>query len=96
MAIEVFSRPGDDQAYLAWLDAHPDGFVINTEPGGLGYARLHRAVCGTIRSSPPFIGPSYIKVCSASAEELDEWALQRRGTAARRCGAHQCWPPDTG
>src|SRR5450755_3737370 len=57
MTIKEFSRPGDS-AYLAWLDVHPDGYVINTEPGGRGYARLHRAICDTIRNRPPFTGPS--------------------------------------
>jgi hypothetical protein len=82
--IEEFSRSGDDSAYLAWLYAHPDGYLINTEPGGRGYARLHRAICDTIRSRPPFTGPSYIKICSTSLEELDEWALpaERHGRAA--------------
>ena len=55
MTIKEFSRPGDS-AYLAWLDVHPDGYVINTEPGGRGYARLHRAICDTIRNRPPFTG----------------------------------------
>lgn len=92
MTIEEFSRPGDDPAYLGWLDLHPDGYVINTEPGGRGYARFHRAICDTIRNRPPHISSSYIKICSGSLEELDEWALLRRGTAAQRCGANQCWP----
>jgi hypothetical protein len=33
----------------------------------------------------------YIKICSASLAELDQWALQRTGTAVRRCGT--CQPP---
>ena len=85
-------QPPDDAAYLAWLDANPDGYVINTEPGGRGYARLHRATCDTIRTRPPFIGPFYIKLCSTSVEEFDEWAFQLRGAPAQRCGAYQCWP----
>ncbi len=85
-------QPGDDAAYLDWLDANPDGYVINTEPGGRGYAKLHRTICGTIRYRPPFVGPSYIKICSTSLEEADEWARQRRGAPAERCRAPQCWP----
>src|SRR5450755_2990578 len=46
--------------------------------GGRGYARLHRAGCGTITIRPPFTG-AYIKVCSASLAELDRWALRRAG-----------------
>lgn len=86
-------EPRDDSAYRAWLAAYPQGYVINTEPGGRGYALLHRATCGTIDSQPPFIGPSYIKICSTSLDELDEWALQRRGAPAPRCKAQgrNCW-----
>jgi hypothetical protein len=86
-------QPRDDSAYKAWLATHPNGYVINAEPGGRGYALLHRATCGTIGSQPPFIGPSYIKICSASLDELNEWVLQRRGTPIQRCNARgrNCW-----
>jgi len=85
-------QPHDDAAYLAWIGAHPDGYVINTEPGGQGYSRLHRATCGTIQYRPPFVGPSYIKICSTSLEEADNWAFQHSGAPAQRCQAYQCWP----
>jgi hypothetical protein len=85
-------EPPDDDAYLAWIGAHPDGYVINTEPSGRGDMKLHRTVCRAIRYRPPFIGLSYVKICSMSLEEADEWARQRRGTPADRCRAPQCWP----
>jgi hypothetical protein len=86
-------QPPDDAAYLAWLAVNPNGYVINAERGGRQYVMLHRAMCGTIDSQPPFVGPSYIKLCSASLSELDEWALQRRGRPASRCNAagRDCW-----
>ncbi len=86
-------QPPDDSAYLAWLAANPDGYVINAEPGGRGYVLLHCAVCTHMSKWPPFIGPTYIKVCSDSAAELDAWALQHRGAAAPRCKARGtgCW-----
>ena len=86
-------EPPDDRAYLAWLDANPSGYVINAEPGGRGYVLLHRATCSHMRSRPPFIGSTYIKVCSDSPSELDAWALRRRGAAAPRCkaGGTGCW-----
>jgi hypothetical protein len=34
-------QPPDDPAYLAWLDANPNGYVINTERGGRQYVMLH-------------------------------------------------------
>lgn len=85
-------QPCDDAAYINWLQAHSDGYVINTEPSGRGDMKLHRAICRTIRYRPPFIGPSYVKVCSTSLEEADDWARQRRGEPAPRCRAMQCWP----
>ena len=45
-------QPPDDAAYLAWLDANPNGYVINAEPGGRGYVLLHRATCTHMRSHP--------------------------------------------
>lgn len=88
----TLTQPGDDAAYLAWLAANPDGYVINTEPSAHGYARLHRATCGTIRYRPPFVGPSYIKICATSLREADEWAVQRRGAPAEHCRSVHCWP----
>lgn len=86
-------EPPDDSAYLGWLTANPNGYVINAEPGWRGYVLLHLATCTHIRNRPPFIGPTYTKYCSDSAAELDGRALQRRGAAAPRCKARGtgCW-----
>lgn len=84
-------EPRDDASYLAWLDSHKDGYVINAEPGGRGDVKLHRSVCRTIRYRPPFVGRSYIKVCASSPEEADQWVLDRKGVPADRCRAYQCW-----
>lgn len=85
-------EPRDDASYLAWLDSNRDGYVINTEPGGRGYVKLHRAVCRWISYRPPFIGPSYVKVCTSSLEDAEQWVFARRGIPADRCRASQCWP----
>lgn len=79
-----------DHDYLAWVEAHRDGYVINIGRSGRGYARVHVASCPTITSRPPFTGP-YMKVCGLSLGQLDDWALQRNGAAAHRCGI--CHPP---
>src|SRR5215213_3150476 len=44
----------DDVGYLAWIDDHQHGFVVNTyrKPDPL-YLILHRATCGTIRGKLP-------------------------------------------
>lgn len=89
MAISIY-EPRDDSDYFRWLAAHPDGYVVNTEPGGRGYALLHRAACDTIRNRPPHIGPSYVKVCSTSETELQGRVTERRGEPAPRCQARGC------
>jgi hypothetical protein len=55
---------------------------------------LHRASCTTITRRALFTGP-YIKVCSSSLAQLDEWAQARNGTPAPRCGICQPAPADT-
>jgi hypothetical protein len=44
----------DDAGYLAWLDPHPDGYVINIAHSlnGTG-ARVHHAGCRTISAQKP-------------------------------------------
>jgi hypothetical protein len=87
-------QPRDDDAFIAWLDANPDGYVVNTERGGRGYVMLHRATCNFVRKWPPFIGPSYVKLCSTSLAQLESWAVQFTGGPAPRCKARgtNCWP----
>lgn len=93
MAIAEFSRPGEDGAYLEWLEAHPAGFVLNTGRGGVRYTRLHLASCAGIRElsggGTTFTGGQWIKFCSASIAELDEWTLQHKGAVGTRCGTCQ-------
>jgi hypothetical protein len=88
MSVEEFRDRDAD--YLGWMAAHRDGYVINISRSGRGYARLHRATCGTITSRPPLTGP-YIKICSTALTEPDLWALHRSGTVPERCGT--CQPP---
>ena len=89
----VIFQPRNDDAFIAWLDANPNGYVINTERSGRGYVMLHRATCNFIRKWPPFIGPSYVKYCSTSVDQLEDWAVQRTGGPAPRCHAQgtNCW-----
>jgi hypothetical protein len=78
-----------DEAFLAWLAAHPGGYVINIGRGERGSARLHRADCDTITRLPPLTGP-YIKICSVSLAELGQWSAQRPGATVSSCGT--CHP----
>lgn len=73
---------GNDEAYLRWLDEHPEGYVTNAHRNVTpSYMVLHKATCGMIKSTqgiPPggFTERNYIKVCAGSVELLREWAKQ--------------------
>jgi hypothetical protein len=83
----------NDSGYLDWIATHHGGFVLNIGRSKRGYARVHRADCGSITSRAPFSGP-YIKICSESLAVLDQWALRHSGAAAPRCGICQPLPAD--
>jgi hypothetical protein len=78
----------NDEGYLAWLSAHPDGFVVNTyrrpKPS---YLRLHAAACRMINGTPTngrrWTG-EYIKFCDTRGE-LETWATTRVGGPVQPC-----------
>jgi|GEM_PF-833573 hypothetical protein len=84
----------DDAGYLAWLAAHPDGYVINIARSySATQARVHRAGCRTISGENPHGGPwtgPYVKVCADHLVELDQWATNQVGEPIARCGT--CHP----
>jgi Protein of unknown function (DUF541) len=84
----------DDPGYVAWIGAHPGGYVINIARSySATQARVHRANCRTISGENPHGGPwtgPYVKVCAEHLAELDQWAINRVGEPIVRCGA--CHP----
>jgi len=71
----------DDAGYLAWLEAHPKGYVLNTFPHmSSSFLVLHRTTCGTV-NRPLAKGREwthlYGKACSDDHAELAEWGLPR-------------------
>jgi hypothetical protein len=78
----------DDDSYLEWLAAHPEGFVINTERSPrAAYVMLHRSSCRTIGGTPIRGGQwthDYIKVCG-DRNELEEFARLDVGGPAQPC-----------
>ena len=89
-AIEVEAFRDDDGGYLAWLAAHPAGFVLNVARSPRpNYLILHRATCRTISGRPtrggPWTGP-YIKVCSDDELQIAAWTGKTVGAAPTRCG----------
>lgn len=85
--IERFDR--DDEGYLRWVVANPDGFVLNLpRSGGISETRLHRADCRTITGEPArgetWTG-DYLKLASGEKWRLDDWATEELGSAPVRC-----------
>ncbi|MEZ4239506.1 MAG: hypothetical protein R3F59_25785 [Myxococcota bacterium] len=90
MPVEHFED--DDQSYLAWLDAHPDGFVIDRDRTGTTDWYLHRASCAQVhdRSDPRRLWThERLKDCAPGADPLVAWAM-RAGAELLHCG--QCRP----
>lgn len=89
-----------EQRYHAWLQAHPQGFVLNLLKSSEGKEGssvsnstcLHAAGCPAVNnersySQPrPFTGGDYFKVCAENFQELETEALRiTRLTTIKRC-----------
>jgi hypothetical protein len=79
----------DDQAYVRWRAANPEGFVVNSyrEPSAK-YLMLHRATCGHIashKSEPWHWTRDWVKVCAPGRDELELWARRDLGGAVKEC-----------
>lgn len=78
--METFNTIESEADYVAWVRAHPDGYVVNTPRprSSSRYLKLHHASCGTIgparAAGGRLTGFQYQKVCSASQAELEDWA----------------------
>jgi hypothetical protein len=81
----------DDTGYLAWVETHPHGFVVNTyRKPDLRYLMLHRATCGTITGKPArgdrWTTGLFLKACAETRSTLDSWARQIAGGELHPCG----------
>jgi hypothetical protein len=81
----------DDAGYLAWLSAHPDGYVINIgRSHGRNAARVHQAGCRTISGQSAlgdvWTAGQYVKVCAEHLAELEMWEINKVEEPIRRCG----------
>ncbi|GFM17222.1 uncharacterized protein PO1_contig-015-2 [Mycobacterium sp. PO1] len=88
----------DGAGYLAWLAAHPEGYVINiARSHNATHARVHHASCRTISGQIPvgsaWTGP-YVKVCAEDLAELEQWAIEILGQPISPCGT--CRPASGG
>ena len=74
----------NDGAYLAWIVAHADGYVLNSERNpALRYLVLNRATCHTVAPRDATDSrtwtSSYRKTCATTATELVDWAETQAG-----------------
>jgi hypothetical protein len=84
--VEIFMD--DDDGYLRWLAANPEGFVLNTYRNPRpSYLRLHTSTCRSIVGTPAN-GSSwtvtYVKRCG-SRKELEDFASREVGGEAWVC-----------
>src|SRR5271154_2256928 len=81
----------DDAGYQAWLEVHPDGYVINiARSHNVAEARVHHAGCRTISGQSGrgdvWTGGQYVKVCVEHLAELEQWVIHQVGEPIRGCG----------
>jgi hypothetical protein len=94
MTVVIFRD--DDASYESWLRSHPEGWVVNARSRpAASYVQLHRARCGSIsqlqHGHTTWTTGGYIKVCAASAHELESWCQASVGAGPARgcyCVAH--------
>lgn len=86
---------GEDDDYLAWVENHQGGFVVNSyRIPKKSYLILHRATCKHISRTAPerirWTSGDYIKICSTSVSDLEQWARDNADESLSHCG--QCHP----
>jgi hypothetical protein len=89
--VQVFQD--DDAGYLAWVQRHPGGFVLNAERRpSPSYLILHRAQCAHITraSQQGRWTTAYVKACAPEVAELERWASTVVGGRLQPC--HWCAP----
>ena len=76
----------DEEAYVRWLDANANGFVVNMHTLGKNKSLLHRARC--MHLYPPDAHKvhteTYPKACSSDPEEVRQWVIDS-GSAIELC-----------
>jgi hypothetical protein len=79
----------DDAGFFSWLEQFPEGYFLNSErnPRPL-YLVLHRPSCSHFKGSPELHWTKdYVKLCSLSREDLEEWASGTVGGEPTLCGS---------
>lgn len=79
----------NDAGYLAWIDANPTGYIVNTTRNPTAnYLVLHASRCRSITAIPTkgsrWTG-DYIKICSNDLATLTEWARSQVSGSLSPC-----------
>lgn len=73
----------DDQAYLRWIEAHPNDFVANvdTPQRRPEYPMVHSTQHKLLSSDKvgSYTDGDYEKVCSDDLTELEKWSKENHG-----------------
>ncbi|HZV56347.1 MAG TPA: hypothetical protein VFF89_01620 [Sphingobium sp.] len=91
--VELFDN--DEDGYLKWVQANPNGFVANVDRAGTvtHYPMVHAATHGSM-SSPKignFTTGDYVKFCCADLDALERYSEAKFGRPLTRCS--HCMSP---
>ena len=88
--VELFDNREED--YLAWVQAHPQGFIANMDDNRNvpQYPMIHRATHGAISSAKigNFTTGDYMKYCAVDVEALRKYLVakyRKQPTLCRNC-----------
>jgi hypothetical protein len=94
----------DDLGYLAWIAAHPEGFVLNVRcPPDDHWVVLHRANCKSISNNSyepnALTGRKHHKICASNEADVNLLPKVKGGAMARaffrRCSLCRPWTWET-
>lgn len=84
----------DDEGYLAWVDSHPNGFIVNVDlaQNVSNYPMVHSTAHKLLTSSKigGFTTGDYEKICSDDLAELEEWSRMNHGKRLTFCRSPAC------
>ena len=84
----------DDEGYRAWVDGHPNGFIVNVDlaQNVPNYPMVHSTAHKLLTSSKigGFTTGDYEKICSDDLAELEEWSRKNHGKRLTFCRSPPC------
>lgn len=84
----------DDEGYLKWVAANPNGFIVNIdEPNSTkDYPKVHRASHKSMSTSARsnYTTGQYFKVCSNNIESLKDWSQREYRKTLTECKIKGC------